>query len=399
MKNNLFANCLIGAMVALITAGFSARTSTNGYDIKGSIKGINSGTVELQRNNSKDRTFTTLNSVVIKNGEFELKGQIQAPEMMTIKISPGNWLVNVFVENSSITVKADTAGSVHYDYTKYGMSKGANLKNVQISGSTNQADVDQFNNNPEKVKLMNTIVPLRNKYEAEKDKKQKEEIRSEITSVVKSVGEWELKYINNFVVNNPSSAAGTYLFYNYYLANAEMPLSSLDNMMAKFSGEATKTVYYSIINDKIAIKKALLPGNIAPDFTLLKRDSSKFTLSLTRGKYIMLDFWASWCVPCREAIPHWKSIYATYKDKGFEIVSVSDDSRWADWRKAMDFEKMPWTQTCDEFPVKNMPARIGTMYETHFIPFYVLLDKEGRILVYTGDEAKIDEKLTELFGK
>jgi len=144
------------------------------------------------------------------------------------------------------------------------------------------------------------------------------------------------------------------------------------------------------------MRKALLPGNLAPDFTLLQRDSSLFTLSSMRGGYLMIDFWASWCKPCREAIPHWKEIYQTYHEKGFDIVSVSDDSRWGDWIRAMDQEQMPWIQVIDEFPVKNRPARIGSLYMTHYIPFYVLLDKEGRIILYTDSEEAIDSKLKEL---
>ena len=66
------------------------------------------------------------------------------------------------------------------------------------------------------------------------------------------------------------------------------------------------------------------------------------------------------------------------------MVSVSDDSRWPDWFKAMDQEKMPWNQVCDEFPVKNMPARVGSLYMTTYIPFYVLLDNEGSQLVPPG---------------
>ena len=113
---------------------------------------------------------------------------------------------------------------------------------------------------------------------------------------------------------------------------------------------------------------------------------------------MMIDFWASWCHPCREAIPHWKEVYQKYHDKGFDIVSVSDDSQWSNWKKAMDVEKMPWKQVCDEFPVKNMPARVGSLYMTKYIPFYVLLDKEGKILVYSGKEEDIDNKLKEIFG-
>jgi thiol-disulfide isomerase/thioredoxin len=112
----------------------------------------------------------------------------------------------------------------------------------------------------------------------------------------------------------------------------------------------------------------------------------------------MIDFWASWCVPCRKAIPHWKEVYQQYNNKGFEILSVSDDSQWKNWTKAMDAEKMPWKQVVDEFPIKNMPARVGSLYMTKFIPFYVLLDKEGKILVYSGNEEDIDHKLKEIFN-
>jgi thiol-disulfide isomerase/thioredoxin len=169
-------------------------------------------------------------------------------------------------------------------------------------------------------------------------------------------------------------------------------------MAGKFTGNARASTYNKGIGRIIAMRKSVLPGSEAPDFTLLQRDSSTFTLSSAKGKYLMIDFWASWCHPCRQAIPHWKKIYAKYHDKGFNIVSVSDDSRWKDWTKAMDQEKMPWLQVIDEFPVKNMPAKVGSLYMTSYIPFYVLLDQDGKIVLYTDKENKIDDKLKEIFG-
>ena len=83
---------------------------------------------------------------------------------------------------------------------------------------------------------------------------------------------------------------------------------------------------------------------------------------------------------------------------GGTAVSVSDDSQKAAWYKALDQEKMPWTQVDDEFPVKNMPARIGTLYMTAYIPFYVLLDQQGKILLYTDKESEIDERLRQIFN-
>jgi thiol-disulfide isomerase/thioredoxin len=192
--------------------------------------------------------------------------------------------------------------------------------------------------------------------------------------------------------------AGAYMFGQLYIFSQDMPPAELETMLNKFDGPAKASPYYQSMATALAKSKAVQPGSLAPDFTLPKRDSSQFTLSAGRGKYLMIDFWASWCHPCRQAIPHWKGVYQKYHDKGFDMVSVSDDSRWPDWTKAMDAEKMPWTQVVDEFPVKNMPAKVGSLYMTTYIPFYVLLDKEGKILVYSGKEEDIDNKLKEIFG-
>jgi thiol-disulfide isomerase/thioredoxin len=389
---------LVLGFAALIFAGSGCTSNkeTDAYHIEGSVKGIDSGTVKLVQYNDGDRTSKTLDSVAFKNGTFELTGKLDNPEMMTLVVEPGNWMAKVFVENSTITVKADTTGAEHYDYTNYGGGKGANLEKIEVVGSVNHDSYSKFENDPEQLKFKAAFAALNKDFEAERNAATKEEMRSKFDSVGKLSKAWEIKWINEFVAKNPGSIAGIYIFSNYYRSNSQMPLAEMDALLAKFTGEANKSGYYTNLVKEADSRKALLPGKIAPDFTLLKRDSTSFTLSSTRGKYIMLDFWASWCKPCREASPHWKEVYTKYKDKGFEIVSVSDDSKWNDWIKAMDQEKMPWTQVIDEFPVKNMPARVGSLYQTHFIPFYVLLDKEGKILVYSGEEKEIDQKLAEV---
>jgi thiol-disulfide isomerase/thioredoxin len=185
---------------------------------------------------------------------------------------------------------------------------------------------------------------------------------------------------------------------NYYMYNEDLPLSEMEAMVSRFSGPATSTIYFKNLSDAVAKRKALQPGHTAPDFTLLKRDSSNFTLSSLRGKYVLLDFWASWCVPCRKAIPHWKDVYQKYQPKGLEIVSITNDSRWSDWFKAMDDEQMPWLQVADEFPVNNMPARVAELYMIPYLPTYILLDEQGKIVLHNGTEEQIGEKLKKIFG-
>lgn len=370
------------------------------YIINGTVKGVSNGTVKLAFQNGDDRTSKTIDSGKIIKGSFKLKGNIATPRMVTVTLEPGNWSFNVFVENGPVSITADTNGSQHYDYTKYGMGKGASIKNFTETGSKNYDDWMKYQNDPGQKQFDPDFAELEKKFKATaNDIDAQYKVRDEMDSVRKKLYAWQFKTINAYVDQNPSSVAGVYMFSQYYMFNSgSMPYAELDATLNKYKGDAKASPYFESLAKSRIMLAAVQVGQVAPDFTLLKRDSSKFTLSSTRGKYMMIDFWASWCHPCRQAIPHWKEVYQKYHDKGFDILSVSDDSKWKDWIKAMDEEKMPWTQVDDSFSRKNMPADVGSLYMTTFIPFYVLLDKEGKILVYSGDEAKIDAKLKEIYG-
>ncbi|AYD47462.1 MAG TPA: TlpA disulfide reductase family protein [Arachidicoccus soli] len=397
MKKNLF--WLLNISLLLFACNNSKKQ--NGYTITGILKGIDSGMVKISTSNEADRTSKVIDSAIIKNSQFELKGKIDNPQMVNVSITPGNWSFNIFLEDTILQVTADTIGSQHYDYTSYGGSVGAILKTYTESGSRNYDDWMQYQNDPGQHQYDTIITNLYKKAEAEAKKNNLDQeyvYRDQADSVRSLLQKWQKSKIESYVDQHPASVAGVYMFNQLYIFSQDMSVEALKNMLNKYTDQAKTSVYYKYLSNELAKKEAVAVGSVAPDFTLMRRDSSKFTLSSTRGKYMMIDFWASWCHPCRQAIPHWKEVYQKYHDKGFDMVSVSDDSRWSDWERAMDQEKMPWTQVCDEFPVKNMPARVGSLYMTTYIPFYVLLDKEGKILVYSGKEADIDNKLKEIFG-
>ena len=383
---------LIAAAALVASAGCSQNKPANGYVITGTIKDIDSGMVKLMRQDDSNRTSKAVDSAMLKNGTFELRGKADHPEMMSLQFTPGNWGMRLFVENSKIRVDIDTAGAEYYDYTAYGMEKGASLKKVEVSGSKVNDAYNQYENDPKQLEFKAAFASI-NKMKGVDH----EVLRAKSDSVGQLYKAWQLNYINDFVAKNPGSVAGLYMFSNYYLFESSMPIANVEAMLGKFSSEAKGSMYYANLIKDLQKRKRVLPGKQAPEFTLLKRDSSSFNLSATRGKYVMIDFWASWCKPCREAIPHWKEVYQKYKDKGFEIVSVSNDARWKDWFQAMDQEKMPWIQLCDEFPVKNMTAKVATLYQIPSLPSYVLLDKDGKILVHTIEEKEIDSKLAEVF--
>ncbi len=385
----------------LVFAGCTSSESQNktqGYILKGTIKGITKGKIKLVSYNDDDRSSITIDSGLINNGKFEMRGKLDVPQMVTVNVEPGNYMFQAFLDNKALTIQADTAGSAYYDYTMYGGEKGASLKNFTETGSRNFDDWTKYQNDPGQKKYEPVFADLSNKIQNTKEIDQQYRYRDQMDSVRKIFNAWKAEQIKDYINKNPASVAGAYMLRDLYNWYTDLPFGDMQAMVSSFQGEAKESKYYKSLEQILAKRKAVMPGSVAPDFTLLQRDSSKFTLSSTRGKYMMIDFWASWCHPCRQAIPHWKEVYAKYHDKGFDIVSVSDDSKWKDWFKAMDQEKMPWIQVCDEFPVKNMPARVGSLYMTSYIPFYVLMDKEGKILLYTSNEKAIDEKLSEIFG-
>ncbi|MBV4359246.1 TlpA disulfide reductase family protein [Pinibacter aurantiacus] len=378
-----------------------ATASKDSFNIKVNIKKFGDGYAKLIHRGADYRNPETIDSVPVKSGQFVFTGKLKQPEMMMVQVAAGDWTFgfDVFAENADITVDADTAGSKYYDQTQYGGSKWAQLEDFTVTGSPGNDVWKTYESDPAIKQYDSVITKFYQISQQQKDKDAEYAYRDKADSVSKLQTAAKLKWIDDYSKKNPSSVVGAYIFSQLYTFNeSNLRLTQVDSMLHNFTGDAASSNYYKYVADNHGKRVALTPGHAAPDFTLRKRDSSSFTLSSLKGKYVMIDFWASWCHPCRQAIPHWKKVYDQYHSKGLEIVSVSDDSKWDAWKKAMDVEKMPWTQVCDEFPEKNMPARVGSLYMTTFIPFYVLLDKDGKILVYSGDEKAITDKLQEVMG-
>ena len=144
------------------------------------------------------------------------------------------------------------------------------------------------------------------------------------------------------------------------------------------------------LTDKLAV------GKVAPAFKYPTPDGKKqLGPHSFKGKYLLIDFWASWCGPCRKAIPHLKEAYEKYKKHGFEILSVSIDRKETDWKKALKEEQMPWKQVLATEAGKEMMKT----YQFSGIPHLVLLDKDGKIIERNLLSTKLDEALQKVINK
>ena len=192
------------------------------------------------------------------------------------------------------------------------------------------------------------------------------------------------KAMNECFAAHPNVEAAAFM---YYIFNRETPLEQYEEDFGKF----TERVQNSLLGKKIAARKATKAGIEAPQFTLNDLDGNPVSLADLRGNYVLLDFWASWCRPCRASMPALKEIFAAYHDKGLEILGVSVDTDAEAWKKAVEEDELPWMHVND---VKEDDSAAGK-YGVKAIPCYFLIDPEGNMIGKMDHDA-LQEKLKEL---
>lgn len=143
----------------------------------------------------------------------------------------------------------------------------------------------------------------------------------------------------------------------------------------------------------VAKTEAIKIGNEAPELILPTPNDKDFALSSLRGKVVLIDFWASWCGPCRKELPNVKRAYEKYKNKGFEILGVSLDKDRNAWLEAISKEGLTWPQVSD---LKFWQSEAVQIYAIQSIPYTVLIDKEGKILATDLRGVELDKKLAEV---
>lgn len=170
-------------------------------------------------------------------------------------------------------------------------------------------------------------------------------------------------------------------------------LAFLDELAKKMQKEMPKSRYTKNFVEFVESNKTLSIGALAPDFTASTPDDKWIKLSDFRGKVILLDFWASWCKPCRNENPNVVKLYNKFKGKGFEILSFSLDEIKDDWKEAIKADGLTWTHVSD---LKSWASPVSLKYKLEGIPATYLLDKDGKIIAINLRGEELEKKIAEV---
>lgn len=185
------------------------------------------------------------------------------------------------------------------------------------------------------------------------------------------------RLVNECIAAHPDVESAAFM---YNILNGDTPFEEFEAGFNKFTDRVKKSFLAESLVAEYESRKVVRPGIDAPLFELKTAAGETISLESLRGNYLLVDFWASWCGPCRRSMPGLKEIYAKYHDKGLEILGVSIDSDAEAWKKAMAEDGTPWIHVIDETPSGSRSSRVATIYGVRYIPSLFLIDKDGKLI-------------------
>lgn len=331
MKKNLLLPTVL--ILAFATSCISRETGKS--SLEGTVAGISSGTVYLQKYHNK--AYFVIDSTTIEEGTFRFATTLELPELYGLSLDTTRGSFLLFLDENPATVHLDSS---------------RNYRNTTVEGSA----------------LHDLFVAYKSKRNVP---------------------------IDSLIRAHPASLVSAYALYRDY--SYRLSPDEIRQNLALLDPSLQETHYVEVLEDLAATLDKVHVGKQAPDFLLNDPDGNpvQFSDHLGKEQYLLLDFWASWCGPCRRENPHLVKAYQTYHDKGFDIFAVSLDKNRDSWLAAIEKDSLTWTHVSDLAHWDSAPAKL---YGVRGIPANFLIDRDGIIVAKNlrGDE--LQETLNNLLG-
>jgi peroxiredoxin len=346
-----------------------------------------------------------LDSVVLHKGRFTFAGNMPSPRYCSILFKDTSTrkdrymedkVIELFVENSDISVTAPY-DSLHIEYDKY--VSGVQTDAIVVKGSESNALYMQYywpaaERRKESSDLFTQYIKFLNPDSGQA--RQPRATGMALTARIDVSDSLRKAYMLGFIKDHPIGPVTAYLASNA-LNYGNTTVTDVEELRAHFEAGKDKDFLVSkFLTDAAEMKKTVV-GSSLIDVTLKDTAGVSHALSdyVGKGKYVLVECWASWCHPCRADIPHLKEVYDLYHPYGFEIVSVSLDEKRDNWTKAIGQEKMPWLQLSD---LKDFNGPLPKDYHINGIPHCLLFDPEGKLVTVNMRGSWMDRRLMTMYG-
>lgn len=362
----------------LATGALLAACSGNqGYTVKGTVEGAADGDTVYMRV-LEGRQWLKVDSTVIENGQFTFKGQQDSAVHRYITCNPtgkDGLSIDFFLENGAINVQL-TSG---FNDAATGTPNNDIYQSIRTKINANLQQISALLSDPALSDSTLTEEELEAKH---KEVSAKEEaINNDIIDIVAES-----------IAQNIANPVGIYLLKNNYYA---LSVEQLAPLMPQIPAAYDNDELIIRIKDNVEKLKKTAVGQKFTDFEMQTPDGKAVKLSdyVGKGKVVLVDFWASWCGPCRREMPNLVEAYKKYKNKGLEIVGVSLDRNAEDWKNGIKQLNITWPQMSD---LKYWNCEGAKLYAVSSIPHTVLIDAEGNILARGLHGEELQDKIAEV---
>lgn len=359
--------------LALISALFASCSSEPHYTVKGKIEGSDSIKFYLQKRESGK--FISIDSAISEKGSIKFVGGVVAyPQLIYMVAGETRNRTSFYLENSDINITG-TLDSLFI---------------AKVTGSKTQDEYTAFieSNKPLSAIYQQTYIEYMSAKQAGDNAKvalmetKADSIQGEMTKLQK-----------DFVKNNPTSYVSPSILISL---SYEMEPDEIESMISGLDTALVALPQIQTLKEKVSVMKAVAIGQKAPDFTMNDVNGNPIALSSKFGsKLLLVDFWAAWCMPCRQENPNIVNVYNEFNKKGFDVYGVSLDQSKEEWIKAIEDDKLTWTHVLDEPNGNNSAAKL---YAVSAIPSNFLLDETGTILGRNLRGEDLYNKVNEILG-